>query len=452
MEFQERSLKGSVMKAMEFDLAFSKRVRELVAERGLVFTPNELIANDALADAVFDAGVKLLANVGLYHLDTQRVVRFSESEIRQVAKEYCDNPRIAAFGTGVERFEARYRTYNDKRPPILAAGPAGVSEQEWMEPFTQSFVELSTNKALGIGGSVSSVNGMNPKVGTLSEVECAIWECTKTREVLERCGRPGMHMGLLCTASTVGASLACIRPGFRDETNTQIGIHIIPEQKIDWTRLLLAKFCEDRGITPWISCVSVMGVLSRNGPDVAVTLIANLLGQLCYGHGSLANFFVNRMDGSWGDAECLWALSAACRASERNIRVPIASVLAPLMSQTGTGEGTLVSTALGIALTGSGFSYAWIAGSTGLEAKYLGQMMNGQTGFTREQTNDLLLRVLAETPKLEPGAMVGMTDTQFPDMYDVDTVKPKDSYRKEIEQGFEQLSKVGVRFEVNEPQ
>jgi hypothetical protein len=189
-------------------------------------------------------------------------------------------------------------------------------EQDWFAAYARSFAQEPRVQAMGIVGGLAAVDGREPRVGTLDEMYCAQWECEQLIEVLQQVGRPGMHLGLLGTASSVAAIMACMRPGLREPHNTQIGIHIIPEQKIDWGRLILAKFCEDCGIVPWTSCVSVMGALARDGVDAAVATTANLLGQLAYGHGSLASVFINRMDGSYGDPEVLWAFSAVCRASE----------------------------------------------------------------------------------------------------------------------------------------
>ncbi len=70
MDFQERSLNGPVMKTDDFDLALSMKIRELVNKYNIIYNPGELVVDDATADAVFDAGVELLADVGLYHLGT----------------------------------------------------------------------------------------------------------------------------------------------------------------------------------------------------------------------------------------------------------------------------------------------------------------------------------------------------------------------------------------------
>jgi hypothetical protein len=110
MDFQERSLKGPVMKSTEFDLAFAKKVREVVKNHEIKYNPEELIADDKTADAVFEAGVQLLAGVGLYHLETQRVIQFGEEEIRGVARGYRENPPKQVFGHGRDQIAVEYRT------------------------------------------------------------------------------------------------------------------------------------------------------------------------------------------------------------------------------------------------------------------------------------------------------------------------------------------------------
>ena len=81
LDFQRRSLTGPVMKSDDFDLAFAGRLRELVAQYEIKYDPEAFIIDDRTADAVFHAGVTLLADIGLYHMDTQRVVKFTEEEI-----------------------------------------------------------------------------------------------------------------------------------------------------------------------------------------------------------------------------------------------------------------------------------------------------------------------------------------------------------------------------------
>jgi methylamine--corrinoid protein Co-methyltransferase len=443
MEFQERSLKGPVMKGTQFDLAFAKKVRELVAKYELKYEPEELIVGDNTADGVFQAAVELLADVGLYHLDTQRVIQFSADEIREVAKGYRDHPPQQVFGQGADEITVEYRTSEDPRPPILAGGAPGSIGEDWFEAYIQSFVQEETNKAMGIAGGIAAVGGVEPKAGTLSEVYCGLWECKKLLEIIERAGRPGMHLGLLCTVSTVGGTMACIGPDLRGPHNTQIGIHIVPEQKLDWTRLLLAQFCQERGITPWTSSMSMVGALCRDGAEAAIGLVANLLGQLSYGHGTLSSLFSNHLDGRWADAETQWAFSGAARASERNLRVPIAGVCGGMEQVWRTEAAMYQAAAMAVSNTASGFCYAWVAGHSGLEARMVGEILHAVAGMERAKANELLKAILEvadrrvkETSGPRP----------FPEAYDLRTVEPTSALLADYERVKENLTKLGVPF------
>lgn len=87
MDFQKRTLTGPVMKADEFDLAFSSKLRELVAKYQIKYNPEEFVVDDKMADRVFQAGVELLADIGLYQIDTQRVIQYTKEEILEIASE-----------------------------------------------------------------------------------------------------------------------------------------------------------------------------------------------------------------------------------------------------------------------------------------------------------------------------------------------------------------------------
>ncbi|MBW2602534.1 MAG: monomethylamine:corrinoid methyltransferase [Deltaproteobacteria bacterium] len=444
IEFQKRSLTGPVMKADEFDLGLSMKVRDLVARHNIRYNPEELIVDDATADAVFRAGVEVLTDIGLYHLETERVVKFTKEEVEGIAGEYRENPGKRTFGRGKDEITVEYRTGADTRPPLLYAGPAGVAEEEWFGSFIQSFAQEEAVKAMGIAPGLDKLGDIVPKAGTPSEIYVSQWEQKQIKEVLRRVGRPDMHCGLLSTVSTVGGTMAMIGPGLREPHNTHIGVHIIPEQKLDWARLILAQFCQDRGIAPWQSAMSMIGGLCRDASDTAVVLVANLLGQLAYARGPMCSLFTNHMDGSWGTPSALWAYSAAARASERNIRVCIGGVAA---CTTGLGmiEAQLLhAAAIAVLNTASGMSYCWIAGPNGLDARLLGEIMDVTAGMKPEKANELIKAILAKVDEVEEGE--AMLQVPFPDMYDVKTVRPKPDYEAMMMRAKDELARLGVPY------
>ncbi len=442
IEFQERALTGPVMKGDDFDMEFSMKVRELVTKYEIKYNPEELVVDDETADKVFKAGVDLLAELGVFHMDTERVVQLTKEEVEDVARERRENPGKHIFGFGKDEIIVEYRTGADTRPPTLYSGPWGVAKEDWFSQYVQSFVQEETVEALGICAGVGKLGGRGVKAGTLSEMWGGFWEQARIKEVLEKVGRPGMHLGLLATVSTPAGIMAMIRDGVRGPLDTHIGVHIVPEQKFNWNQLVLAQFCQDRGIVPWQSSNSMIGALCRNPEDTAVTLIANELGQMSYGHGPLCSLWASHLDGKSATWQSQWAYSAAARASERNIKVAVGGCASGVMAKT---PYTLLQGAAMVALyTASGYTYGWICGNTGIEARYLGEVMKGMASIERQKTNEVITSIM-KAMESHAGEVKGNT-TKFIEMYDLDTVQPKQEYVDYLERAKEELAKCGVPY------
>ncbi|MFO8010482.1 MAG: monomethylamine:corrinoid methyltransferase [Dehalococcoidia bacterium] len=440
IDFQERSLTGPVMKADEFDLEFSMKVREMVRKYDITYNPEELVVDDSTADAVFQAGVDLLAEIGIYHMDTERVVQFTKEEIEQIARERRENPGKHKFGQGKDEITVEYRTGADTRPPTLYSGPWGVAREEWFEPYVQSFVQEETVEALGICAGLGKLGNRQIKAGTLAEIHAGLWEQNRIKEVLEKSGRPGMHLGLLATMSTPAGIMAMIKDGLRGPHNTHIGVHIVPEQKFNWNQLVLAQFCQDRGIVPWQSANSMIGALCRNPEETAVTLIANMLGQMSYGHGPLCSLWASHLDGRAATWQSQWTYSAAARASERNIKIAVGGCASGVLAWT---PYTLLQGAAMVALyTASGYTYGWICGNTGIEARYLGEVMRKMAGMERGKANEVI-KAIMKAMESHAGEVKGNT-TRFNEVYDLDTVQPKQEYIDYLERAKEEMAGCGV--------
>lgn len=442
IEFQQRSLTGPVMKADEFDLEFSMKVRELVAKYDIKYDPDQVIVDDTTADHIFEAGVELLAETGIYHVNTERVIKFTREEVEQVAREHREAPGKHTFGKGKDRCTIEYRTSTDGRPTTLYAGGHGVAAEEWFAALVQSFAQEETIEAMGICPGLDKLGNIKPKAGTLSEVHVGLWEQARIKEVIQRVGRPDIHCGLLATVSTAAATFAMIGPGLREAHNTQIGVHIIPEQKISWNQLILAQFCRERGIVPWQSAMSMIGGLCRNAAEASVGIIANLLGQLAYANGPMSSIFSNDMKGRSANLPSQWAMGAAARASERNIKVATGSAAAGVLCWS---PFTLLQAASMAALfSASGMAYCWTAGWTGIEARYVGEVLKAVAGMPREKANELILAMMRKTDEYA-GEVKGNT-AKFPEVYDIDTVQPKQKFVDIMERAKEELSCAGVPY------
>lgn len=443
IDFQERSLTGPVMKADDFDLALSMKIRELIAKYDIKYKPDQLIVDDDTADAVFNAGVDLLADMGIYHIGTQRVIQFSKEEILEFVNERTENPGTATFGLDDDQMTITYRKGDDKQSPVLYVGAAGTITEEEFVPLMVSFAREKKIKGMGISGGIVKVGDIEPKAGTLSEVYCGLWEQARLKEVLDIVGRPGMNLGLLCTVSSVGATIQCVDNKFRGPHNTQIGVHVIPEQKIDWDRLLLAHFCEDRKIVPWQSAMSLIGGLFRDAADAAVGLVANILAQMSYAHGPMCSLFPTTIDGSWATRDTIWATSAAMRASERHIRIATGSGVVHSYKWGLTRTGILQEAVMALVYTASGFSYAWLGGPP-LETLLVDEVMKIASHMEKHSTELLANTIMNKANELSKEEVPRKTLISFKDVYDVETITPRPEYESIFNHAKKDLIRLGV--------
>lgn len=448
-EFQRRSFTGPVMREQQFDLAYSQKVRQIAAKYGFKYNPEEVIADDNLADAVFQGGVDLLAELGVYNKDTYRVIEFTRQEVEQIAREAWEGPRMETIGQGKDRVVIRARTAEDPRPPVFFAGLGSPPPEELHIPYMLSAAQEEL--ALGVLESgITPTGGVEAKAGTPGEVIYALRDVKERLEVAQRVGKPQMWLGLP-GAITPGAVMACYRAGGLDRFNSMISIQVMPEQKITWTRLTLAACAQQWGIVPWISGNSILGALSRGPEESAITMAASLLAQLGYGHGNIGIVTAISVDGGRSRREVLWTYSAAARASERHIGVPISS---GTQSEAGacTEMAFYEKAAQTVAHICSGAGWTYFQGcrggkgnlsSSGLECRLVGETGRAVAGMRRPQANEMVKRILA---KYETQIGRAPKGKDFPECYDVKTVTPTPEYVAVYDTAKAELARLGVPY------
>ncbi|MCL5734356.1 MAG: monomethylamine:corrinoid methyltransferase [Actinobacteria bacterium] len=446
LEFQRRSETGPVMEVNDFDMLVGKRMREIVKKHGITYNPEELVVDDETADKVFQAAVEYLSTVGLYNVSTFRQIQFTKEEIEEIARDYRENRRQQVFGTGKEEILIEPRTGQDSRPPLAMVGGTGPIQEDWHIAFTRNLAQEPTNRGMGFSGGIKSVGGIEPKAGTVSELYCALWEQEALLEALRQAGREGMHLGVLATVFTFGGVAAVMQNGLRNKHNTQLGIHLMAEQKLDYSRLLTAYFCEQNDMQPWTSATAIIGGLTGGPAGTAVGLLGNLMGQLSFGHGNLGSLFTSHLGGHGGTREACWVYSAAARAAERNIHVPIGGTAGANHFFRGTRVTLYQQIASMITNTASGMAYLWAVGTTGLETRVAVDAMQGIAGMPRDKVNALLNTIMVKIDEAKQGLTPSERYRELPEFYDLKTVKPLPEFLATVKQATEELADMGVPY------
>ncbi|MCW4041779.1 MAG: monomethylamine:corrinoid methyltransferase, partial [Candidatus Bathyarchaeota archaeon] len=122
LEIAERARSGPKLTDKEWGLTLFKTLQELIIQHDLKQQSPERFyeVDDEYADALFQAGVDLLGELGVYCTHTHRTIRFSEDEVRDALREV---PSTVKIGEGRDQRVWRKRVIEDPRPPgINVAG------------------------------------------------------------------------------------------------------------------------------------------------------------------------------------------------------------------------------------------------------------------------------------------------------------------------------------------
>ncbi|MCL5736772.1 MAG: monomethylamine:corrinoid methyltransferase [Actinobacteria bacterium] len=449
-DFERRSLTGPVMEEQEFDMSFAKKVREVVKRYPIKFDREQIIADDESADGVFEGGVDLLAEVGMYNRDTQRVIQLTRDEVVQIATDVWEGPREVTFGRGKEEVAITYRTAEDPRTPTIWMSTGGIpSTEELYIPYVQSFLQEELCQGTG-DTPILSVGGLENKSETPAELVCADTEIKLRMEVARRVGKPGAYLGNSSATSPQAVIATCFEGGL-DRYNAMIPIHLMPELKLNWGRLVLGMFLEQRGMVPWISASSIMGALCRNPEETAVAQIASLLAQLGYGHGTIARVAGSGLDGVASHRETMGICSLSARASERHVGVPMGA-----WSLSVAGAGTEMAfyekAAQTVTMVASGATWLSTMGcrkgvganlTSGLEGRLVAETAIAVSGMKTAETNELIKKIHATYADQLGSPPQGKT---FPELYDVKEVQPTPEYLDVYKRAKDQLATLGVPY------
>lgn len=200
----DRTMTGPIMKEDEFENEFfPTKIAEIVARHNIEYDPEEPIMSDpGMADEIFQAGLELLVEVGLYCKDTKRIVKFTEEEIREVVRTRKSE---VTLGKDRDAITLRPRAPGDKQHPYTFF-PAGILTRD-VSKYKQ--YALTTAQEPTCDGLIpvplAGIGDIKPASGTPTETLLALTEAQIMNEVATWVGRPGLFLGFPMSATTPGA-------------------------------------------------------------------------------------------------------------------------------------------------------------------------------------------------------------------------------------------------------
>jgi methylamine--corrinoid protein Co-methyltransferase len=183
-----RSEKGPRITESMWD---NKIVPEAVAkikEKYDITFGNEFIPTDPdLKQRLFEAGMELLVDIGIFNSDTGRIIRVTEEEVKAGIR---GAPKRLYLGENKDMVVLEPRKGNPPRKPIIQGGPTGATvSEDIFVPMIQSYAQEPVVDTI-VNGVMATVDGIPSATNTPFEVKATLAEIRAIREACSRAGRP----------------------------------------------------------------------------------------------------------------------------------------------------------------------------------------------------------------------------------------------------------------------
>lgn len=453
-EMYDRAENGPKMAELDFDMGMVTEVRQLLEHHSEIkYQPEKIVPEgDILADQLFEAALDLTTKVGLFVLDTGRIIQFSRGEIIASLERL---PTETCLGYGKDQIAVKPRRVEDQEPPLVVGGPTAspLTEGDAFVRIHQSYVQEEIIDLLSTGHPMT-IQGREIKPASPMEVQAAITDVAWIREAMRRGDRPGMPMETGPAIATTALAVAVAISETIGIRQADLGVvAMLNEMKTDYDRLSRAHLFSQRGI-------GVMGLVDPiiggyAGPPEGVALVglaARMLAAVVYG-AKVAIFHPCHMNlklGVTSHPMTMWVQNLVGQAASRNSRLVImANVFTAARSNTSMVLDEVAANAIGATVSGchvgpgvgGAVGADYLDGCSGLEARFMGVVAHAAVGLSRAEANELIQRLLPRyLDRLDSPPPGG----KFQECYDSWTLKPTEDWLDKYYQATGELTKLGL--------
>ncbi len=430
LELLDRAYTGEYISEENWDLEkVAATTRRLVKKYRLEWDRNQVIPTDhALIDSIFQAGLELAVELGVYCRSTERIIHLKPEEIEEGLRTM---PKTLVMGEGKDARSLYARRIGDERAPLFFGGSPGSPIPE--EYFLENVLSYAREPLIDLltCGTLTEIGGRSVRTGQPLEIVATRRELQLLHTALARTGRPGM--GMLAAQSSVSelGDLAVAHPNLLRRCDSHL-VPLLNELKLDFRNMARAVNSWEYGmINASLPCV-IVGGLGGGPPGSAVINVASFIvsNLVC-----LADYHIlhpiHIRHVATSTREVLWVISAVGQAFARNTPAIIVADIYP-KSGTGTVEllyetaaNAIVNSLSACHLEGCGSADGKLPHCSGLEARWMAEVALAvhQRKMTLEEANTWVLRLL-EKYEYVFSQEGGNPGKPFDQVYDLKTLRP----------------------------
>ncbi|MDO4939066.1 MAG: monomethylamine:corrinoid methyltransferase [Lachnospiraceae bacterium] len=447
LKLVERAYTGEKVSKQDWDIDYvAMPIMDILEEYDLEYNGEVIATDEDMLRRFYEAGRKVAIESGIYCQDTGRVIKFTAEEIDEAA---ANQKKEMIIGRGDDAFMFYARKPEDTRKPGVVAGNPGCPMDE--ATFCKTVESWAKEPSIDMVtcGSIVDVEGHAVRLGEPSEVRAVRKELHYLNEICAKVGRPGI--GRLAAESSVShvGDLAGMGPDGMREGDAHL-VAINNELIITKDNMIRATNSIDTGIrNASLACVMVGGI-AGNPAGASVCMIASMLlaNLICRADYHLCHP-IHLTQIATSARECMWLQSVTCQAFSLCAPNIIICDIYP-KSGAGTKEllyevaaNALEITVSGGHLEGCGACDGIKPNCSGLECRMMGNVAAAaaKQKITRKQADEIVCALLK---KYEPILKEKNDGLPFDEVYDADTMQPKDFWQKMYDEVAQELKELGL--------
>lgn len=192
-EVYERAKSGPKVDEKDWDFKIIPQTASRLKKKyGIKMDKKQMIPTDTgMISNLFQAGLEMLLECGVYCIDTNRVIKYTKDEVLSALEAA---PTSVVYGEGKNAVTLACRSYTDKKPPIIQGGPTGApcSEDQFLA-IHQSYAQERQVDTI-VDGVLQTIKGYDPVPGSPWEIAAVKSEAIMVRAAQDRAGRTGMGL------------------------------------------------------------------------------------------------------------------------------------------------------------------------------------------------------------------------------------------------------------------
>ncbi len=446
-EIVERSENGPFIKESDYDLTLAKMVKALVKKYALKFDPQVLVPDDdEMADRLYQAGLELFLEMGVYNQSTERRILFSREEVQAAVGTA---PKAITVGTGKDTIVMHHLEVEGNQPCVVHSGPTGTPTSETYHPLIlQACAQEPLVDCLG-AGSVATYMGQALVPGSPTEILAVRKQAEVARQAVRMAGRPGMHINDVAVPLTCAGKMAAFDPLTGLRPCDGLLVAILPELKTNYDQLSRVAFQQSVDMHIINLMTPLIGGLGGGAEGTAiVTVASHILGAVC---NKASYHDMGHMSLKWSHntgRHGLWIYAIVGQAIARN--TPMITTNA-IYTRSGLGTTELLweVAACAIACTVSGVHQMGIGTTgghktdhtSGLEARFNAEVAHATLGMKRKAANELVLACVRRYENIFEDPPSGRP---FSELYNLSTMEPDSEWLDVYGRVHEDLKQMGL--------